>query len=643
MALNPFFLQGSQTEQRLVQELINEQLRMYGVDVTYIPRKFVRRNTVIREIESSKFDDNYTIEAYVNTYEGYSGSGDILTKFGMSLRDELTITISRERFEDFISPFLEAESDEEIVLSSRPREGDLIYFPLGQRLFEVKFVEHEDPFYQLGKNYVYQLKCELFEYEDEIIDTSIDEIDTQIQDEGYITTLTLLGVGVTAAASATINSGYVREIFLNNDGSGYTSTPVVRFTDAPDVTGSTATAVAITTSRAGVFSVQEIRLTNAGFGYTETPTIYIEGGGGTGAAATCSIEKIQSGVISLSVDDGGSGYVTPPTVTITRPDVGATATATVGSSGTITAFTITDTGSAYALSPTVTVSTPTRSGVLDSIRLTNAGSGYQANETVRLVPNNVSMGGTEAIIRIDSVNGSGGVTGFTTVYGGYDFEVGSNPSNDFYEARDGSGNDNFRLMVDSVTTSIGTTATGTAVVSAGGSITSIAIVNAGSGYTKSPHADAPTVTISNEDQFKDPAVERATAVAGISTGGIVTAIRITNPGYGYSSTPSVTIAAPPTVAGVGTYQFNEEVVASSSGTRARVKNWDDTTYTLKVSNVSGTFTNGEILVGAASSATFAIKQHDKRDLYDKYTENDEIESEADLILDFTQSNPFGNY
>ena len=643
MALNPFFLQGSQTEQRLVQELINEQLRMYGVDVTYIPRKFVRRNTVIREIESSKFDDNYIIEAYVNTYEGYSGSGDILTKFGMSLRDELTVTISKERFEDFISPFLEAESDDEIVLSSRPREGDLIYFPLGQRLFEVKFVEHEDPFYQLGKNYVYQLKCELFEYEDEVIDTSIDEIDTQVQDEGYITTLTLLGIGATASASALINSGYVREIFLNNDGSGYTSTPVIRFTDAPEITGSTATAVAITTNRAGVFSIQEIRLTNAGFGYTETPTIYIEGGGGTGAAATCSIETIQSGVISLSVDDGGSGYVTPPTVTITRPDVGATATATVGSSGTITAFTITDTGSAYALSPTVTVSTPTRSGVLDSIRSVNAGSGYQANETVRLVPNNVSMGGTEAIIRIDSVNGSGGVTGFTTVYGGYDFEVSSNPSNDFYEARDGSGNDNFRLVVDSVTTSIGTTATGTAVVSAGGSITSIAIVDAGNGYTKSPHADAPTVTISNEDQFKDPAVERATAVAGISTGGIVTAIRITNPGYGYSSTPSVTIAAPPTVSGVGTYQFNEEVVGSSSGTRARVKEWDDTTNSLKVSNVSGTFTNGEILVGAASSATFAIKQHDERDLYDKYTENDEIESEADLILDFTQSNPFGNY
>jgi len=553
MALNPFFLQGSQTEQRLVQELINEQLRMYGVDVTYIPRKFVKKDSILREIQSSKFDDNYIIEAYVNTYEGYSGSGDILTKFGMSLRDELTITISRERFEDFISPFLEAESDDEIVLSTRPREGDLVYFPLGQRLFEVKFVEHEDPFYQLGKNYVYQLKCELFEYEDEILDTSIDEIDEQVQEEGYITTLRLLGIGATAQTSATINSGYVREIFLNNDGSGYTSTPVVRFTDAPEITGSTATAVAITTSRAGVFSIQEIRLTNAGFGYTETPIIYIEGGGGTGAAATCSIETIQSGVISLTIDDGGSGYAVAPTVTITPP-VGAGATAS------------------------------------------------------------------------SSINGIGSVTG-ATVFSGGNFYLPSTTVSVTFAAPVG----------------VGTTAEGTAHTNSVGVVTGITITDPGSGY-----ASAPTVSIGNsaaDKQYTNTLVglSTATAVAGISTGGIVTAIRITNPGYGYSSTPSVTIAAPPTIAGVGTYQFNEEVVGSSSGTRARVKSWDDTTNLLKVSNVGGTFTLGETLVGAASSATFAIKEHSQDDIYDKYTQNDEIETEADLILDFTQSNPFGSY
>ena len=139
--------------------------------------------------------------------KSYGGTGDVLTKFGMSLRDEVTLTISKERFEDFISPFMSAD---DYLLSSRPREGDLVYFPLGQRLFEVKFVEHENPFYQLGTNYVYELKCELFEYEDEVIDTSIEAIDTQVEDEGYIQELQLVGVGRTALASSSIDTGYIR-------------------------------------------------------------------------------------------------------------------------------------------------------------------------------------------------------------------------------------------------------------------------------------------------------------------------------------------------------------------------------------------------------------------------------------------------
>ena len=169
MALNPYFLQGAQSEQRLTQDLINEHLKMFGVEITYIPRKFIGTDDVWNEVESSKFDDNFSIEAYVNTYEGYSGAGDVLTKFGVNIRDEVDLTISKERFEDFIAPFMagldDGTDESEMVLTSRPREGDLVYFPLGQRLFEVKFVEHEDPFYQLGKNYVYQLKCELFELE----------------------------------------------------------------------------------------------------------------------------------------------------------------------------------------------------------------------------------------------------------------------------------------------------------------------------------------------------------------------------------------------------------------------------------------------------------------------------------------------
>ena len=325
MAKNSYFLHGSQSEQRLVQDLINEQLKIYGLDVTYIPRKFVNKKSIIEEVQSSKFDDNFVIEAYVNSYDGYSGAGDVLTKFGMSLRDEVELTISKERFEDFIAPFMGASDD--ISLATRPREGDLIFFPLGQRLFEVKFVEHEEPFYQLGKNYVYKLKCELFEYEDEVIDTSIDAIDTQVQEEGYIATLKLVGVGRTATATAIRNTGYIREIFLNNDGSGFTGTPTISITPSPDGNAlANATAVAFTTERAGVRSIEKILMTNAGFGYTTTPLITFSGGGGTGAAATCSVDVSGAqGVVRFVINDGGIGFGTVLVVTITDPAGGTTA------------------------------------------------------------------------------------------------------------------------------------------------------------------------------------------------------------------------------------------------------------------------------------------------------------------------------
>ena len=363
MALNPFFLQGSDSEQRLVQDLINEQLQIFGVEVTYIPRKFVNKQTIIEEVNASKFDDNFTIEAYVNTFEGYGGQGDILTKFGMSLRDELVISISKERFEDFIAAFLTALPDDEINVDTRPREGDLVYFPLGQRLFEVKFVEHEQPFYQLGKNYIFELKCELFEYEDEIIDTSLDEIDTQIQETGFITTLNLIGSGTTASAVASLSqpTGYIRELFLNNDGSGYTQVPTVAISTSPS--GVNASAVAITTSIGGIKSIERIVLTNTGSGYTTPPTISIVGGNGVGAAATCSIETTLKGIKNFTVTGNGVGYGATPSVTITG----------IGSDALIT-------GSAKAVGEALI----NADNQVSSIRIINPGIGYTQVPTVTL-------------------------------------------------------------------------------------------------------------------------------------------------------------------------------------------------------------------------------------------------------------------
>mgnify|MGYP001217635254 FL=1 len=369
MALNPHFLQGSRGEQRLVQSLINEHLKIYGVEVTFIPRKFVNQSSIIEEVQASKFDDNFLIEAYVENYDGYTGAGDVLTKFGMSLRDEVTLTISKERFEEFIAPFMEADDD--IELSSRPREGDLVFFPLGQRLFEIKFVEHEEPFYQLGSNYVYKLKCELFEYEDEVIDTDIAAIDTQVDDVGYIVDLQLVGVGRTATAQAIINTGSISEIFLNNDGSGFSSAPVVSISTSPNTSsGSDATAVAFTTSRANITSVEKILITNAGFGYTEAPTITFTGGGGTGVAATCSINTTSNGIVRYIITDGGIGFGTAPIVTVSAGGgTGAVGLASIGINDTqgfneVKSIFVINPGTNYATDPTVTISDPeTLSGV----------------------------------------------------------------------------------------------------------------------------------------------------------------------------------------------------------------------------------------------------------------------------------------
>jgi hypothetical protein len=374
MALNPFFLQGSPGEQNLVQDLVNEHLKMFGIEVYYIPRKYIDTDNIIKEVRSSKFDSNFIIEAYLNNYEGYGANYDIMSKFGLKLTSEITLTISKERFEEFITPFLQdilsaTEADSTLddgstlFFANRPKEGDLIYFPLGERIFEIKRVEFENPFYQLGKNYVYDLKCELFELEDELIDTDIEEIQDTVKDVGYITTLILVGAGITATATATrASSGVVGQIYLNNDGSNYTSSPTITF-DAPPVGGLRATAVAITTDSIRSKSISTIQLTNCGFGYTSAPNITISGGGGAGAAATASI--VNNGVYTIGLTNAGTNYYTIPTVTISPP-VGsgktATAIATI-SNGVVSGFRITNAGSGYVSNPTVTISSPSPTGI----------------------------------------------------------------------------------------------------------------------------------------------------------------------------------------------------------------------------------------------------------------------------------------
>jgi hypothetical protein len=468
--LNPFFLQGSQSEKNLIQDLVNEQLRMYGVEVYYLPRKYITQNTIIKEVIQSSFDNAYPIEAYLVSYDGYGENPTILSKFGIQALNELTLTISRERFENYISPLI--KNEENIKLSTRPKEGDLIYFPFGDRLFEIKYVEHEQPFYQLNGNTSYDLKCELFRYEDEVIDTGIGQIDDSIggsntgdtssEHNAYaaIQTLTLVGTGVTATAVTNVVNGGIRYFTITNRGGGYSSLPKVAISSAP--TGGM-TGVGSATMIGGIVvcnsnvnpnlkSVQSVEVINAGYGYTIAPKVAFFGDG-VGSAATTTIGNGVIGIVTIT--NGGSGYTLPPQITF---------------------------------------------------------------------------------------------TGISTV-----------------------------------------SAAATAVVSSAGSITQIRITNAGLGYT-----EVPNIIIGN-----------------------------------------------PSLTSVGDYIFNEVVVGSISSTTARVRSWNFITNSLEVSNVSGEFLVSETIVGSDSGASHKLRIINTNPANDGFADNENIENEADLIIDFNEINPFG--
>ena len=241
MPRNVYFSQAVRSEQQLYEDLIIESLKIYGQDVYYIPRTLINRDAIFDEDPASKFDDAYPLEAYIDNFDGYDDMPSTLSKFGIQATNEVTLIISRERFETYISPLMKNESN--VKLSTRPKEGDLIYFPLGDRLFEIKYVEHEKPFYQLRENYVYKLTCELFRYEDEVIDTGVDEIDDTLaategaDGEDFIIggtqVLTLVGTASSASAVTTVVNGGIQFFDITNRGRNYTFAPRVAISSAP--------------------------------------------------------------------------------------------------------------------------------------------------------------------------------------------------------------------------------------------------------------------------------------------------------------------------------------------------------------------------------------------------------------------------
>ena len=172
MATSVYFDKGTNTEQTLYEDLLIEQLKVFGHDVYYLPRTLIKEDTLFGEDVLSKFNDAYGIEMFMEEVEGYGGDKELVSKFGLEIRDEVTFVVARRRWITLIG------ADSNLIVSTRPNEGDLIYFPRIQKLFEINFVDHDDPFYQVDNLPVFKMYCSTFEYSSEQLDTGIAAVDT---------------------------------------------------------------------------------------------------------------------------------------------------------------------------------------------------------------------------------------------------------------------------------------------------------------------------------------------------------------------------------------------------------------------------------------------------------------------------------
>ena len=216
MPTNFYFDTGTTAEKRLYEDLVIEQLKVFGQDVFYMPRTLIAEDTVLGEDTLSKFDDAYMIEMYFENTDGFAGDKEIMNQFGLENREEATFIVSQRRFEDMIAP------DDNI--GTRPREGDLIYFPLVSKVFEISFVDHDEPFYQIGNLPVYKLSVKTFDYSSEDLDTGIKEIDAI--ETAY--TLDSMGFQLSLEQTTTFNQGISLEdssglvgLFESGSVSGY--------------------------------------------------------------------------------------------------------------------------------------------------------------------------------------------------------------------------------------------------------------------------------------------------------------------------------------------------------------------------------------------------------------------------------------
>ena len=762
MPLSPFFLNGSPSEQRLVQDLVNEHLKLFGQDVLYLPRKIVDRNTVIREITASKFDDSFRLEAYLVNVDGFGTPSDVLTKFGVRDQDEITLVVSKERYDDFIAPFMKLLPETERLNASTPNEGDLIYLPLDNALFEIKYIERKVPFYQLNDLFMYEFRCEIFEPEaSEVVD-----LPDMLTDKE----------GVDVEAVNTI--GQTITLQMEKD----TSENAIAY-------------VSLASTFSGVKSVQRVPMFHGG-NYRGTPNVTIHKPN-RGNQATGTVTIAEAGIDSATVTSGGSNYLRVPTISFTPPNkttssqikfgnnslhhtsitdvIGANFKFTTNvdardtgngrlslsfwlyptkfdpavNGGTImwtdrfkiyyreTGNIIFASGSGsienttqlnlnawnfirveqYNTDATISVNgtvsnslntanpimffagdllnlgadasgqgfipsqTASWEGYLDHITINLTGDNALRGSTASQVPGTETSQNTDAqtgttaqfIRKLDNelpivratTNANRVVSALTIEYEGWGYtsipimtieqpDIGTQATAvAIMTTRDGISNQAIdRILLTNPGTGY---TTPPLVVFSGGSPISgaaataivsdavlgpIGITTGGKGYTFTPTVGITSVYIQQSNET-EPLLMNAQAEAVVSTAGTVKEIRYSNAGAGYTNTTAYVSISSVTSNFFGEFEIDEIVTQVSSGTSAYVANWDTANNILKVVAASGDFIVGQTIVGAAASYRILSTDEEFNDV--PFAANDEIETEADQILDFTERNPFGEF
>ena len=762
MPLSPFFLNGSPSEQRLVQDLVNEHLQLFGQDILYLPRKIVNQNTVIREITASKFDDSFRLEAYLVNVDGFGSPSDVLTKFGVRDQDELTLVVSKERYDDFITPFINLFPEGERVNAKSPHEGDLIYLPLDNALFEIKYIERKVPFYQVNDLFMYEFRCEIFEPEDEVIDlpdgltdkegvdvdedfgsttgqtiTLLLEQDTSENAMAYVSLAsTVAGVksvqrvpmfdggnyrgtptvtihkpkqGNQASGTVTISEGGIDSVTLTSGGSNYLSVPSISFTP-PNLT--TSSQIKFGSNSLHHTTISEV--IGANFHFTTNvdsrdsgngrlslsfwlyPTKFDPAANG-GTVMWTDRFKIyyrETGNIVFASGSGSIENTTQLTLnawnfirveqynTDATISVNGTISNSLNTANPIMFFAgdnlkLGADASGQGFIPSQTASFE---GFLDHLTVNLTGDNSTRTASAEQVPTSETQQETDIVTntnatfirKMDSefpqvvatIDATGTVTGLTVNYEGWGYTsvpimTIESPSTGtqatavaIMTSRSGVANQSVdRILLINPGTGYTTppqvvftggspvsTAIATAVISEA-VLGPIGITTGGLGYTFTPTVGITSVYIQQSNET-EPLLMNAQAEAVVSSAGTVTQIRYSNAGAGYTSTSATVAISSVTSNSFGEFERDEIVKGVSSGTSAYVANWNTADNILKVSIPSGDFSVGEVIVGAAAS--YRILSVDSE--FDiGFAGNDEIETEADEILDFSERNPFGEF